>query len=299
MAHMTESTLQAYLDRELRGEERHEAAAHLASCAWCADTLAALEHLNDRVASAFRELDASAPEEPDTTAALEAVLQEAARRATHSVTAARTSAEGPETLASVSTGLDLRPHRTRREVWHGGTRSLLLRAAILILGFAGLAAAAAPGSPVRDWIATVWSASGARAVAESEPPTQVVSEPPAAAPAAPAPGVAVPLEDGRVRILFQGSGAQAWVRVRVVDDARAAVRFPFEAGAPRFATAPGLIRISGGGDVEFVVEIPRTALHASIEGDGRVLYARAGEDVHVFAPAVLGSNGEVVLPLNE
>ena len=112
--HLGEGTLQALLDGELSPPEHAAAEAHLAGCPSCAAELRDLRALNERMAGLLALGDHPAP-------VAQAQMRMRARR-----------------LRS-----------TRTFSW----QAALLRAAVLVLAFAGVAAATVPGSPVREWIA--------------------------------------------------------------------------------------------------------------------------------------------------
>src|SRR5687768_4437285 len=114
MTHLGEGTLQEMLDDELPPGARAQAEAHLASCPACAGELAELRGLTARTSALLGLVEAAPP-----------VLAAQARFARHRRTGGA--------LAEA--------------------RRALPRAAVLLLFVAGAAAAAAvPGSPVREWV---------------------------------------------------------------------------------------------------------------------------------------------------
>lgn len=61
MAHLDEGALQAYLDGEIEGRGRAEAAEHLLACAECRGHLDALKRANERLGHALAALDVRPP----------------------------------------------------------------------------------------------------------------------------------------------------------------------------------------------------------------------------------------------
>lgn len=61
MAHLDDGALQAYLDDEVAGHDRADAAEHLLGCTECRGRLDALKTANGRLAAALAELDVAHP----------------------------------------------------------------------------------------------------------------------------------------------------------------------------------------------------------------------------------------------
>lgn len=248
--HLGEGTLQAWMDDGLSPAERAAAEAHLAACAECAAAARELRAVNERAAALLARADVPAP------------------------------------VAQAQ--MSLRARRARAGHW-GDARRALLRAAVLVLGLASVAAATVPGSPVRGWIEQ------AVLPARKDPLPQTArrATPPPARPAASsaASGVSIRPDAGTVRVVLTGASPRLRVTARLVDGDRAGVlaRGPAATGA-RFRTAPGRIEVVDAGAGEIEVEIPRTARAASVEVDGRVLVAKDGDSLRVLAPA--GAPGE-------
>jgi len=245
--HLSEGTLQALLDRELPPGERSAAEAHLTACGECAAAARELRSLRERASALLVSGDVPAP------------------------------------MAQAQ--MSLRARRARRGQWGGEARRALLRAAVLVLAFAGVAAAAVPGSPVREWIErTVLPARKA-----ALPPTHGRAPVPpareAAAPGAPT-GVSIRPDAGVVRVVLSGASPRLQVIVRAVDGDHAGVlaRGRARSGA-RFRTGAGRIEVVGAGPGEIEVEIPRTARAATVEVNGRVRVAKDGDSLRVLAPA--------------
>jgi hypothetical protein len=246
-----EGTLQALLDGALPPGERPAAEAHLAACGECAAAARELRAVNERAAALLARGDVPAP------------------------------------VAQAQ--MSLRARRARQTHW-GDARRALLRAAVLVLGLASVAAAAVPGSPVRAWIEeTVLPAKK-----ETLPPGagRAPVPPPRAEAPAPAPtGVSIRPDAGAVRVVLTGASPRLRVTARLVDGDHAGVlaRGRAASGA-RFRTAPGRIEVVDAGAGEIEVEIPRAARSATVEVNGRVLVAKDGDSLRVLAPA--GAPGE-------
>jgi hypothetical protein len=256
MKHLTDGTLQAYLDDELPVPERSAVEAHLAACGGCGSELAALERAGTVFASAMGRL-------PEPTVALLEARAGVARRS-------RAAA------------------RTREPVLLFGWS--LARAALLLLGLAAVASATIPGSPLRRWIEELLADA---TVAPAEAPA-IVEAP--AAPAPPMAEVSVAPEQGRVRVTLLDLPADASVRVRLVDGDRAAVLAMGGAAGARFTTGPGRIEVRGptasGGEV--LVQLPRSALRAEVLVDGRPYLVKDGAAVRLLAPAADTTGSEIL-----
>jgi hypothetical protein len=251
MMHPEEGTLLALLDGELHGPERARVASHVETCAECAAVVRDMEGMKALFGGAVARTDVPAP----------------ADWALHSV-------------------------RRRARAGHGvQIRRALLRAAIFVLGFAGIAYAAVPGSPVRGWLGKLVAP---RATPAAEPVLKPAPVPPAEARERSPAGVSIEPEAGGVRVVLSGSGPDLRVRARVSDGERAEVFATGEAAGARFRTGPGRVEIVGARGGEVTVSLPRSARTAVIESDGRVLLSREGGRVRVMAPATERSGQEMV-----
>jgi anti-sigma factor RsiW len=173
-------------------------------------------------------------------------------------------------------------HARRAPGWGAGRRALG-RAAVLLLGFAGIAYAAVPGSPVRHWLARAAAPSPAAPAA----PPPLRPAPPAAVPVEASPsGVSISPDDGGVRVVLTGSSPDLRVRARVFDGERVEVTARGAAAAARFRTGPGRVEVVGARAGEVTVLIPRSARTAVVEADGRVLLSRQDGRTRVLAPVV-------------
>ncbi|HEX5723987.1 MAG TPA: hypothetical protein VFX98_00900, partial [Longimicrobiaceae bacterium] len=170
-----------------------------------------------------------------------------------------------------------------------GVRRSLPRAAVLAVGFAGVAAAATlPGSPLREAIERVVVSRPAR----PEPPAPVV-EAPRPAPVAvegtaplPEAGVSILPEGGSVRVQITGAAPGLRVRTRLVAGSRVDVRATGAAADARFRTASGRVEVVGAGTGEVMVDLPRSARAAYVEVNGRVYAAKDGGQLRArVAPA--------------
>ncbi|HEX8692362.1 MAG TPA: zf-HC2 domain-containing protein [Longimicrobium sp.] len=243
--HLAEGILQALLDAELPPPERAEAEAHLAACPACAGELRALRAAGERTSALLAQADVAAP-------VAQAQMSFRRRR------------------------MAARQHRFVE------ARRALLRAAVLVLGLAGVAAAAVPGSPVRAWI------EDAVLPRERSPQAQEIQPAPAPA-AAPAPdlgapsGVTVPVRDGRVRVALTGA-ADLRLVVQSTPEPGARVLYRGPEHRARFHTSPGRIELAGARGGEVTVELPQAAEAAAVEVNGQVYVAKDGDELRPLVP---------------
>ena len=243
MAHIEEGVLQAYLDDEVGA--RAEIDAHVHGCATCAAEL-------DRLRSASK-LFASAIQSADTRAPVRSALV-AVKRA-HPVV---------HTMPVIT-----QPARRFARV-------PLARAAMLIFGFAAVASATIPGSPIRAWVGDALRTVGV--LQKQEPVAPVVPDTPASAGAAEqgddAAALYIEPVDGRIRIILTDVSDDANVRVQIVEGNRALVQATGVAAKARFQTAPGRIEMIGVGSGDVVIDMPASVRDASVVADGKVLYEK-------------------------
>jgi len=250
--HLGEGTLQALLDGALPPDERPAAEAHLAACGECAAAARELRGLNERASALLATGDVPAP------------------------------------VAQAQ--MSLRTRRATRDRWTGA-RQALLRAAILVLGLAGVAAAAVPGSPVREWIQQ--NVLPQRKPVR-QPTVRQATQPPARQEASPASasGVSIRPDAGGVRVVLTGASPRLRVTARLVDADRAGVLARGRAAqGARFRTAPGRIEVVNAGAGEIEIDIPRAAAEATVEVNGRVYVAKDGDSLRVLAPAGAPAEG--------
>jgi hypothetical protein len=253
--HLDEGTLQALLDGELTAPDRAAAEAHLAACAECAGELRALSALEERLGALLGQADHPAP-------VAQAQMRFRSRRA----------AAGQQRFG-------------------GEARRALLRAAMLVLGVAGVAAASVPGSPVRAWIEeTVLPAE----TAVQQPVARPEAQPAPAAPVAEAPaGVSIRPSRGAVSVVLTGAAEDVVVRTRLVEGEHAEVVATGAARGARFRTSPGRIEIAGARAGEVTVGLPRGATSASVSANGRVRVAKEGGALRGTTPAAGPASPEV------
>lgn len=254
MTHLGEGTLQEMLDGELAAAPRAQAELHLASCPHCAEQLAELRGLGARASALLGLVEAHPP-------VLAAQAAFARRR------------RGAGALEQA--------------------RRALPRAAVLVLAVAGAAAAAVPGSPVREWVGRLGVEARAPEQPAPPPPAPQVQAP--EAPPAPAPkAVSILPDGGRVRIVVSGSSSELRVRARLSSAPQAQVTATGAATSARFRTSPGRIEVVGAGPGEVVIDLPSAADAAVVEVNGRVYAAKDGATLRSLAPRVAGSAAEPV-----
>lgn len=272
--------LRAFADGDEADAARaRRTAAHLRDCAACRARVTALR---DRRAQ-LREATTLAPP-PDAWARI------LARR------------EAGEELLLPSGPVPIPVPEARAET--GGRASLLRRAAVLLVGVAGIASATVPGWPVRAWLADVFAgdadaeapAAASRAPASADSTAAAPSvRPESAAPPLEA-GIAVSPAAGEVRVVVVDAHPALRIRVRLTDGARAEVRGRGAAAGAAFASGRGRITVTGasaGGELE--VRLPRGARRASLAVGGRRLLAVEDGNLIVFSPADT-SGAEIVFP---
>ena len=239
MSHFTEGVLQAYLDNEAAADARAQVDAHVAACSACAGRLQELRGLNDTFAVAVGVIDVP-------------VLTQA------SLTEVRA--------------------RAAQQSWRDRfttSRRTLSRAAILVLGLTGVAAATVPGSPLRNWLAQSWSA-----LTDSEKPAPPVPGATPVVPEVPTTGAArIEAVDGRIRILLRSPAAETRIHVTLIEGTRALVETTGGAAAKRIATGPGRLELIGTGAGDLRIALPREVPNASIEIDGKVYLTKEGDDL--------------------
>jgi len=260
MRHLDEGSLQELLDGELDGSADEQAQRHLRGCPECA--------------SRFESARASVSLLGTALALLDPIETGAASR--------------PPMMPATS---DLRTH-----AWRGPAP---LRAAALILVFAAAASATIPGAPVREWLASRFEESPARGARMERAEQSTLEAPPPPPPAAALgagdeAGVSVEPSDGRIRILLVDPSPELQIRAVISDLQRGGVFARGGADNARFRTAAGTIEVIGAGPGEMRVEIPATAISATIEVDGRVYLVKEGGRLRLAGPAEEAAETEVV-----
>jgi hypothetical protein len=236
MTHLDEARLLVLRDgnrgADLVGE------AHLAECSPCQVVLERLHRRSATIAGALETLD-----DPHELEAARARV--------------RDRVEGRQQGATNVTPLP----RRRPKLW--GVE--LSRAAGVILVTATAAAAALPGSPVREWVG---ASTGNRETA----------------------GVRLSVANGPLRVSLRGVAAGGEVHVRWVTGAEAAVFAPvgsqFTSGEDRIeaTVAPGSVR----------VELPRNLVPISLEVNGRIYLHKVAGGLEIPGPAEERGTEEIV-----
>ncbi|MFQ5889501.1 MAG: anti-sigma factor family protein [Gemmatimonadota bacterium] len=227
---------------------------------------------------ASEEVAAHLGECGECRASLEA-LRQAARHFSAAVSLLDVEAEVPRTIPEGPRPRRVRPPRPWRT---------LARAAVLVLALAGVASAVIPGSPVRSWVAALHLGGKEEAPIV---PTVGREEPAPEGERGPA-GVSVLPDAGVLRILLTNFAPESSVRVRLVDGAEAHVEVGEDAEA-RFRIGPGRIEVSGSGRGDLVVDLPRSALEATVEVEGRIAVMKKGKQLRLLRPAVDSLQGDV------
>lgn len=155
----------------------------------------------------------------------------------------------------------------------------LPRAAVLVLGLAGAAAAAIPGSPVRAWVDSLMGEGDAPlpTSAAVAPAREHLPEPAEA-------GISISLENGAVRIVLGDVGPGVVVTAALSDGPRAGVFATGAAAEARFTTGRGRIDVVGAPSGTLRVEIPREAASATLSLNGSVYVVKEGDRLRVDAP---------------
>ena len=224
--------------------------AHVAECGVCEAALASAREAAMRTTSLLATLDVPAP-----TERVRARLAE--RR------------------------LDRHPAPARRP-WI--RRSDLAKAAVLLVGFSGMVAAAVhPASPLRRWLAGDAGPVEAAAPATTAQPTAATTAAP------PEVGVRVALVPAGVTISLAGVALGTALEVTWVDaEAGAGAAAVYSSEGTTFSTSASEGRIDASTVVGPVrVELPREAARASLVVDGRVYLEKAGERIDYPGPPAL------------
>lgn len=259
--------LRAFGDGEAPAADARRTAAHLEGCTGCRARLAGIRTLREEI----REATTLAPP-PDAWERI------AARRAA-----------GEELILPVGDVADAAAPRRRRLP--------LRRAAVLLVGVAGIASATVPGSPVRAWLL------GVVGRAEDAPPAPA-PVPPVVVPAADAPpppedapeaGTGVAPADGEVRVSVSGAGPALRIRVRVDDVPFAQVRGRGAAAQASFASGRGRVTVTGARAGELEVVLPRSVDRATLIVDGTRFVVLQDGRMTVLVPAD-SSGAELVFP---
>ncbi|HEX8393017.1 MAG TPA: hypothetical protein VF665_11715 [Longimicrobium sp.] len=254
MTHLDEGALQELLDGEMPAGRSGPAEAHLAGCSACAAQLSELRAGGERMSALLGAGDVAAP-------MLRAQAAFHRRR------------RGAHPLARTGRGLSR------------------AAAVMIAIGGAAVAAAAFPGSPVRQWVRETLLTEQEPAAPAPAPVVQAPAPPPEAAPT----GVSILPDDGQVRVVVSGAGPELRVRARLSPSPQAAVRATgAAAGTARFRTAPGRIEVLNAGAGQVEVDLPAGAESAFLEVNGRVYAAKEGQALRALTPAVGGTADQPV-----
>lgn len=249
MKHESEGRLMAFVDDALTPSERADVIEHLQTCYECCRRVATLRDASERLTGVLETLDAASPLDD---LSLERAASTVRKQAAHA--------------RSVS------------------ARATLLRAAVLILGFAALASAAIPGTAVHDWftgaltggqqpIATEGSAADSRSDGTSG-------------------AISILPSHGRLTIRIVGAEQGSMLRVRLVEDARATI----ETQTARYRTGPGTVDVLDATGSKIQLDLPRSVEKATIIIDGRVVVTKMGDSLNWMTPE-MSTESEVLLPL--
>jgi hypothetical protein len=280
--------LRAFGDGETSAAARR-AAAHLEGCPACRARLAALRARRDEI----RDATVLAP----PPQAWERIL---ARRAAGEELIL--PAAGPVSFPDEAAQEDAPAHVHRRRI-------PLRRAAVLLVGVAGIASATVPGSPLRGWLQGLVAGDVGAPVSSPAAPPPVHAErrvdapaPARAADSAPAvpadvpeAGIGVMPDAGEVRVVVLGAGPGLRIRVRLGDAAIAQVRGRGAAATAAFGSGRGRITVTGARAGELEVVLPRAARLASLTVDGTRFVSLRDGRLTVLVPAD-SSGAEIVFP---
>lgn len=278
--HPSLDDLRAFGDGETSPAARR-AAAHLQGCPACRARLAALRARRDEI----REATVLAP----PPQAWERILE---RRAA-----------GEELILPVAGAVALADPADAA----APRRAIpMRRAAVLLVGVAGIASATVPGSPLRGWLRDLVRADSAAPAAAVVPPADSTrsADAPAAprADSAPVPdadapeaGIGVAPAAGEVRVAVLRAGPALRIRVRLGDVPLAQVRGRGAAADAAFASGRGRITVTGARAGELEVVLPRAARHASLTVDGTRFVVLEDGRLTVLVPAD-SSGAEIVFP---
>ncbi len=165
----------------------------------------------------------------------------------------------------------------------------LPRAAMLLFGFAAVGSASLPGSPVRAWIEARLEAP---AVAAPEASISAASEP---APALAERGIGTSPHDGRLRVVVTGASEGLPVRIRFTPDLFGGAFSIGDTETTRFRSAGGLIEVFDAVGDELRVEIPASAVEATVEVNGRTVLLKEGDRLQLIGDTADVPAGDEIL----
>jgi hypothetical protein len=288
--HLNDADLAAALDPSGGGAGGHSARAHAATCEACTTAIETAQAADREVGDLLRLLDHPVPsldatflDAPTISIDRTPVAAGATGRAGIGRALKLGTARRPAPSASV-------PDVERRGVstWAVAAR----RGAVILALSAAAAAAAAPRSPVRQFIARI-VARPRQSAPVVVPPTVVTANPPVLASPR---GVAIAGSE-KVELVFQTPEPSSVVRIRPTTGTQVSVTASTD--GPTYTVGSGAIVVDSHATrgVTYDVELPpaNTLPRVSIRVGTRVIFARAGNSVHVEAEPQAG--GVYVVPL--
>jgi hypothetical protein len=265
ITHLTLDHLRAYAAGDLTPRRRARTASHLAGCSRCRELAAWCE----AVQSAAR----NAAGIPVPEGAWERI-------------ASRLHAGEAVLLPASDDAFSTAPRPWHRRAW--------VRAAAVLLLFAGVASATVPGSPFRTWFA----GSAPEAAPSGGEPTApgggerasalAVEEVPEAA-------LLVPPVAGAVAITIERPDPSLRIRVRLSEGEEVEVQARGGAADARFRTAPGRLAIAEAGAGEVVLALPRTVGRVTLQVDGSSYLTAERGQLRVLLPVADTAGSEIVL----
>ena len=172
--------------------------------------------------------------------------------------------------------------RSLRGRARSGTLSFV-KAAGLVLGFAAVASAAVPGSPVRDWIARVAQPAPLDEVESTESP--IATPEPGPVPAPTPAGVSIaPANDGAVEVTLTGL-EDVVIRLETIAGPRASVSVVGADRDPTFRTGAGTVEVLDAVGGAVYVRLPRDVEGARLFVDGRLYAGVGGGTLRIHVPA--------------
>lgn len=263
--HPTDGELRRELDGEAAPGEAERIRTHVDGCVRCRDRQETLRRTATLVGRALEEVRGTAGRDPDFDSARESIR----RRLTGSV-AGPDHRSGPEPARGSDPGADrgrsVSPRRDpRRSARSTMSRGALVRAAVVILLFAGGLAASVPGSPVREWLSGIGT--------PETPPATVLDRSAGESSTRPAgAGVRVAPDDGALSIRLTDAEPGTRVRMSLVTGATGGV---FASGGT-FRSGAGFVEVTDATG-EVTVEIPRSVQEAEVAAGDRVLFRKSDD----------------------
>lgn len=151
-----------------------------------------------------------------------------------------------------------------------------VRAAALVASLAGVAFAAVPGSPLREWLE--------EHLFMDSPAHEHGSSPDGAPASAPVSGLSVHPVGGRVRIELSSPHPDLSLRVQLVGTGAVEVTATGGAASAQFNSGAGRLRISDAGAGPLAVDIPPELRSVMIVVDGTTYLEKIGDEIRVRAP---------------